>query len=92
MVILAEYTEFSGKFSSIASQCLQKLPASNNRFTYNCNNRTFNYLIDNSFSISPFLSLISIPFPPIYYAFISLFHFSVVSFMCKQIYIYIFFI
>ncbi|KAB1200673.1 hypothetical protein CJ030_MR0G006658 [Morella rubra] len=32
-VVLAEYTEFSGNFTSIASQCLQKLPASNNRYT-----------------------------------------------------------
>ncbi|KAJ8426615.1 hypothetical protein Cgig2_011834 [Carnegiea gigantea] len=35
-VILAEYTEFTGNFTSIASQCLQKLPATNNKFTYNC--------------------------------------------------------
>ncbi|KAG0460059.1 hypothetical protein HPP92_023187 [Vanilla planifolia] len=32
-VILAEYTEFTGNFTNIASQCLQKLPASNNKFT-----------------------------------------------------------
>ncbi|XP_050887364.1 putative vesicle-associated membrane protein 726 isoform X3 [Lathyrus oleraceus] len=48
-VILAEYTEFSGNFSTIASQCLQKLPSSNNRFTYNCDGHTFNYLVDNGF-------------------------------------------
>ncbi|KAK6161802.1 hypothetical protein DH2020_005183 [Rehmannia glutinosa] len=30
-MILAEYTEFTGNFNSIASQCLQKLPASSNR-------------------------------------------------------------
>ncbi|KAE8715357.1 VAMP2 [Hibiscus syriacus] len=34
-VILAEYTEFSGNFNSIAFQCLQKLPSSNKKFTYN---------------------------------------------------------
>ncbi|KAL3570102.1 hypothetical protein D5086_027351 [Populus alba] len=34
-VILADYTEFSGNFNSIAFQCLQKLPATNNKFTYN---------------------------------------------------------
>ncbi|XP_058728409.1 putative vesicle-associated membrane protein 726 [Vicia villosa] len=49
-VILAEYTEFSGNFSTIASQCLQKLPSSNNRFTYNCDGHTFNYLVDNGFT------------------------------------------
>lgn len=49
-VILAEFTEFSGNFNSIAFQCLQKLPSSNNKFTYNCDAHTFNYLIDNGYS------------------------------------------
>ncbi|XP_059632204.1 putative vesicle-associated membrane protein 726 [Cornus florida] len=49
-VILAEYTEFSGNFTSIASQCLQKLPSSNNKFTYNCDGHTFNYLVENGFT------------------------------------------
>lgn len=49
-VILAEYTEFSGNFNSIAFQCLQKLPSSNNKFTYNCDAHTFNYLVDNGFT------------------------------------------
>ncbi|KAF5736658.1 vesicle-associated membrane protein [Tripterygium wilfordii] len=49
-VILAEYTEFTGNFTSIASQCLQKLPASNNKFTYNCDGHTFNYLVENGFT------------------------------------------
>ncbi|WMV36153.1 hypothetical protein MTR67_029538 [Solanum verrucosum] len=49
-VILAEYTEFTGNFTSIASQCLQKLPASNNKFTYNCDGHTFNYLVDDGFT------------------------------------------
>ncbi|KAG6385224.1 hypothetical protein SASPL_154052 [Salvia splendens] len=48
-VVLAEYTAFSGNFNSIAFQCLQKLPSSNNKFTYNCDNHTFNYLIHNGF-------------------------------------------
>ncbi|KAL0390844.1 UNVERIFIED_CONTAM: Vesicle-associated membrane protein [Sesamum calycinum] len=30
-VILAEYTEFTGNFTGIAAQCLQKLPATNNK-------------------------------------------------------------
>ncbi|CAN1327654.1 Putative vesicle-associated membrane protein 726 [Linum perenne] len=49
-VVLSEYTEFSGNFNSIAFQCLQKLPASNNKFTYNCDGHTFNYLVDNGYS------------------------------------------
>ncbi|KAJ0762575.1 putative Longin domain-containing protein [Helianthus annuus] len=49
-VILAEYTEFTGNFTSIASQCLQKLPATNNKFTYNCDGHTFNYLVEDGFS------------------------------------------
>lgn len=56
-VVLAEYTEFSGNFNSIAYQCLQKLPASNNKFTYNCDNHTFNYLVHDGFSKFDFLSL-----------------------------------
>ncbi|KAM7501562.1 hypothetical protein LguiB_000466 [Lonicera macranthoides] len=49
-VILAEYTEFTGNFTSIASQCLQKLPATNNKFTYNCDGHTFNYLVEDGFT------------------------------------------
>lgn len=49
-VILAEYTEFTGNFTGIAAQCLQKLPASNNKFTYNCDGHTFNYLVEDGFS------------------------------------------
>ncbi|XP_062109096.1 putative vesicle-associated membrane protein 726 [Humulus lupulus] len=49
-VVLAEYTEFTGNFASIASECLQKLPASNNKFIYNCDGHTFNYLVENGFT------------------------------------------
>ena len=52
-VVLAEYTEFTGNFTTIAAQCLQKLPASNNKFTYNCDGHTFNYLVEDGFSESP---------------------------------------
>jgi len=51
-VILAEFTEFTGNFTGVAAQCLQKLPSSNNKFTYNCDGHTFNYLVDNGFSNS----------------------------------------
>ncbi|OIW01026.1 hypothetical protein TanjilG_14209 [Lupinus angustifolius] len=49
-LILAEHTDFSGNFTAVALQCLQKLPASNNKFTYTCDGHTFNYLIDNGFT------------------------------------------
>uniref|UniRef100_A0A0E0DPH8 Longin domain-containing protein n=1 Tax=Oryza meridionalis TaxID=40149 RepID=A0A0E0DPH8_9ORYZ len=49
-VILAEYTEFTGNFTTIASQCLMKLPASNNKFTYNCDGHKFNYLMEDGFT------------------------------------------
>ncbi|CAA0823889.1 Putative vesicle-associated membrane protein 726 [Striga hermonthica] len=49
-VVLAEYTEFTGNFTGIAGQCLQKLPATNNKFTYNCDGHTFNYLVEDGFT------------------------------------------
>ncbi|XP_076898540.1 putative vesicle-associated membrane protein 726 [Bidens hawaiensis] len=49
-VILAEYTEFKGNFTTVAAQCLQKLPENNNRFSYNCDGHTFNYLMDNGYT------------------------------------------
>ncbi|KAJ9541613.1 hypothetical protein OSB04_028119 [Centaurea solstitialis] len=49
-VVLAEYTEFTGNFQSVAQQCLQKLPESNNRFTYNCDGHTFNYLVEQGYN------------------------------------------
>ncbi|CAL5346531.1 vesicle-associated membrane protein 721-like [Camellia sinensis] len=49
-VVVSEFTEFSGNFNSIALQCLQKLPTANNKFTYNCDGHTFNYLVDDGFT------------------------------------------
>lgn len=48
-VVLAEYSSFTGNFRTIAMQCLQKLPASNNKLTFNCDQHTFNYLVENGF-------------------------------------------
>ncbi|CAN6445465.1 unnamed protein product [Victoria cruziana] len=48
-VVLAEHTSFTGNFSTIAIQCLQKLPSNSNKFTYSCDGHTFNYLVDNGF-------------------------------------------
>jgi hypothetical protein len=55
--VLAEYTAFNRNFSTIAVQCLQKLPANNNRFTYTCDHHTFNYLVDDGYNTSLSLSL-----------------------------------
>ncbi|CAK9139000.1 unnamed protein product [Ilex paraguariensis] len=49
-VILAEYTEFTGNFPAIATQCLQRLPSSNNKFTYNCDHHTFNFLVEDGYA------------------------------------------
>ncbi|CAN1242659.1 Putative vesicle-associated membrane protein 726 [Linum perenne] len=49
-IILADYTQFNGNFTTIAAQCLQKLPSTSNKFTYNCDGHTFNYLVDNGFT------------------------------------------
>ncbi|KAL7584760.1 vesicle-associated membrane protein 721 [Lactuca sativa] len=49
-VILSEFTEFTGNFTNIAAQCLQKLPATNNKFTYACDGHTFNYLVEDGFT------------------------------------------
>jgi vesicle-associated membrane protein 72 len=62
--VLAEYTAFNGNFSTIAVQCLQKLPANNNKFTYTCDHHTFNYLVDDGYSTSLSLSLSLIFDPP----------------------------
>ncbi|KAG0502759.1 hypothetical protein HPP92_002831 [Vanilla planifolia] len=48
-VVLAEHTSFSGNFSTIAIQCLQKLPPNSNKFTYSCDGHTFNFLVDRGF-------------------------------------------
>eukprot|EP00249_Psilotum_nudum_P004703 c18203_g2_i1 orf=2-571(-) len=48
--VLAEYTSFSGNFSTIAVQCLQKLPANNSKFTYACDGHTFNFLVEEGFA------------------------------------------
>ncbi|KAF2620900.1 hypothetical protein F2Q68_00042788 [Brassica cretica] len=49
-VILVEFTDFKGNFTSVAAQCLQKLPSSNNKFTYTCDGHTFSYLVEDGFS------------------------------------------
>eukprot|EP00262_Sarcandra_glabra_P018371 TRINITY_DN655_c0_g1_i5.p1 TRINITY_DN655_c0_g1~~TRINITY_DN655_c0_g1_i5.p1 ORF type:complete len:150 (-),score=28.34 TRINITY_DN655_c0_g1_i5:39-488(-) len=48
-VVLAEHTSFSGNVSTIAVQCLQKLPSNSNKFTYSCDGHTFNFLVEDGF-------------------------------------------
>ncbi|PON70302.1 Synaptobrevin [Trema orientale] len=48
-VVLAEHTSFSGNFSTIAVQCLQKLPSNSSKYTYSCDGYTFNFLIEDAF-------------------------------------------
>ncbi|KAK9933761.1 hypothetical protein M0R45_020937 [Rubus argutus] len=50
IMILAEYTEFTGNFPAIAAQCLQRLPSANNKFTYNCDRHTFNFLVEDGYA------------------------------------------
>ncbi|CAK8541580.1 unnamed protein product [Lathyrus sativus] len=49
-VILAEHTDFIGNFPEIALQCLQRLPTTNTKFTYNTDGHTFNYLTHDGFT------------------------------------------
>jgi vesicle-associated membrane protein 72 len=56
-VVLAEHTAFSGNFSTIAVQCLQKLPPNSTRSTYSCDGHTFNFLVDRGFG-TPTVSLL----------------------------------
>lgn len=48
-VVLAEHTPYSGNFSTIAVQCLQKLPSNSSKYTYSCDGHTFNFLLDGGF-------------------------------------------
>ncbi|KAL3508081.1 hypothetical protein ACH5RR_033463 [Cinchona calisaya] len=49
-MILAEFTEFTGNFPEIAAQCLQKLPSTNTKFTYNYDHHTFNFLVQDGYA------------------------------------------
>lgn len=53
-VVLAEHTSYTGNFSTIAVQCLQKLPSNSSKYTYSCDGHTFNFLLDNGFGIHYF--------------------------------------
>ncbi|GJX08311.1 vesicle-associated membrane protein 727 [Tanacetum coccineum] len=48
-VVLAEHTAYSGNVSTVAVQCLQKLPSGSPKYTYACDGYTFNFLLDTGF-------------------------------------------
>ena len=48
--VLADYTSYTGNFSTVAIQCLEKCPPDNSKFTFTCDRHTFNYLVDGGFS------------------------------------------
>ena len=49
--VLADYTSYSGNFSTVAIQCLEKCPTDGgSKFTYTCDKHTFNYVVSGGFS------------------------------------------
>ncbi len=48
--VLADYTSYTGNFSTVAIQCLEKCPTDNSKFTYTCDRHTFNYLVEGGYS------------------------------------------
>ena len=50
--MLADFTAYTGNFSTVAIQCLEKCPTDNSKFTFTCDRHTFNYTIDGGYSAS----------------------------------------
>jgi len=48
--VLADFTAYTGNFSTVAIQCLEKCPTDNSKFTFTCDRHTFNYTIDGGYS------------------------------------------
>ncbi len=49
--VLADYTSYTGNFSTVAIQCLEKCPTDgSSKFTYTCDRHTFNYVVSGGFS------------------------------------------
>jgi len=95
-VVLAEYTEFTGNFPAIAAQCLQKLPSSNNKFTYNCDHHTFNFLVEDGYGTASLLRSLAFSLCCIFPSTCSLYHFNShfncwIYFVASNWHIYIFF-
>ncbi|GMP56830.1 hypothetical protein CsSME_00021156 [Camellia sinensis var. sinensis] len=53
-VVLAEYTELTGNFPAIATRCLDRLPASNKKFTYNYERHNFDFHAEDGYGNSQF--------------------------------------
>lgn len=49
-VVLADCTAYTGNFTTLAVQLLDKCPGDTSKFTFACNNYTFNYLQDSGYS------------------------------------------
>jgi len=50
-IVLADYTSYSGNFSTVAIQCLEKCPTDGgSKFTYTCDKHTFNYVVSGGFT------------------------------------------
>lgn len=49
-VVLADYTAYTGNVTTLAVQLLDKCPTDTSKFTFACNNYTFNYLQDSGYS------------------------------------------
>ena len=52
-VTVAEYAAFSGNFSSVAKEFLEKAGKNEGKFTYSVDGHTFNFLAKGGFSESP---------------------------------------
>lgn len=48
--VLAEYTPFTGNFTTVALECLQKIQNYENKFTIVCDRHTFNFLVHNGYT------------------------------------------
>mmetsp|Transcript_18653 Transcript_18653/g.31347 ORF Transcript_18653/g.31347 Transcript_18653/m.31347 type:complete len:220 (+) Transcript_18653:55-714(+) len=48
--VLVDYTTFSGNFSTVAIQCLQKCSETNSRFTYTCDHHNFNFVVEDGYT------------------------------------------
>lgn len=48
--VLADYTAYTGNFSTVAVQCLEKCPTDKSKFTFTCDGHTFNYMMDEGFT------------------------------------------
>lgn len=81
-VVLAEHTPYSGNFSTIAVQCLQKLPSNSSKYTYSCDGHTFNFLIDSGFGIGLFVVVVDLVLVLLQYVWLNFFFLSACSVSC----------